>query len=88
MRMVAQSSSARSTGRPGTRPTNLSLSASLVSEARELGVNISLAATAGLEEAVAKRRAERWAQENAPALASYNEFVEKSGLPLEKWRLF
>jgi antitoxin CcdA len=71
-----------------TRPTNLSLSISLVEEAKELGVNISLAAASGLEQAVAKRRAERWLQENAAALESYNRFVEKNGLPLEKHRLF
>jgi len=51
-------------------------------------VNISLAAASGLEQAVAKRRAERWLQENAAALESYNRFVEKNGLPLEKHRLF
>jgi antitoxin CcdA len=70
------------------RPTNLSLSVSLVEEAKELGVNISLAAACGLEQAVAKRRAERWLQENAAALESYNRFVDKNGLPLEKHRLF
>jgi antitoxin CcdA len=51
-------------------------------------VNISLAATSGLEQAVAKRRAESWLEENAAALGSYNAFVEKHGLPLEKSRLF
>jgi len=88
VRMSVQSSSVRGKDRPGTRPTNLSLNALLVDEARELGVNISLAATSGLEQAVAKRRAERWMNENASALASYNQYVEKNGLPLEKWRLF
>lgn len=53
-----------------------------------MGVNISLAATAGLERAVAKRRAEHWLNENGAALESYNRFVEKNGLPLEKFRLF
>ena len=74
--------------RPTTRPTNLSLSAALVDEAKALGVNISLAAAAGLEEAVAKRRAERWIEENRGALDSYNAYVERNGLPLEKFRLF
>ena len=72
----------------GTRPTNLSLSAALVDEARALGVNISVAAAFGLEQAVAKRRAERWVEDNSRALESYNEYIERHGLPLEKFRLF
>lgn len=78
----------RSRGSGGTRATNLSLSAALVDEAKALGVNISLAAASGLEAAVAKRRAERWLAENSDALKSYNDYVEKNGLPLEKYRLF
>jgi antitoxin CcdA len=76
--------------RPGgaARPTNLSLSAALVDEAKELGINISQAAAAGLQEAVGKRRAEQWLRENRAALKSYNEFVNKNGLPLDKFRLF
>ena len=80
--------SERASRTPATRPTNLSLSAALVDEAKDLGVNISLAAAWGLEQAVAKSRAERWIEENAKALDSYNEYVEKHGLPLEKFRLF
>ena len=86
--MAARSSPARAKARSAARPTNLSLNASLVDEAKALGVNISLAAARGLEEAVAKKRAERWLEENGSALASYNDYVEKNGLPLEKWRLF
>jgi antitoxin CcdA len=86
--MNAPSVSKRSKSASTTRATNLSLSASLVDEAKALGVNISLAAASGLEQAVAKRRAERWIEDNAAALDSYNEYVEKNGLPLEKSRLF
>ena len=74
--------------RSSTRPTNLSLNAALVDEAKELGVNISLAAACGLEQAVAKKRAERGIRENRSALESYNRYVEKHGLPLENNRLF
>ena len=75
-------------GSAPTRATNLSLRAALVDEAKELGVNISLAAARGLEEAVKRARAERWLVENRAALDAYNEYVEKNGLPLEKLRLF
>jgi antitoxin CcdA len=71
-----------------TRPTNVTLRADLVEEAKALGVNISLAAGVGLEQAVAKKRAALWLEENAVALESYNSFVDKNGLPLEKLRLF
>jgi antitoxin CcdA len=68
--------------------TNVSLDVSLVAEARELGVNISRASAAGLEEAVAKARADRWLENNRSALNSSNAFVGKSGLPLKSLRLF
>lgn len=85
--MIAKSTAHRKRA-TGRRPTNLSLSAPLVEEAKALGVNISLAAASGVERAVAERRAERWAAENSAALDSYNSYVEKNGLPLEKRRLF
>lgn len=69
-------------------PTNVSLDASLVAEAKNLGVSISQASNRGLEEAVKKARAERWLEENKAAFDSYNEWVEANGLPLEKFRLF
>lgn len=72
----------------GTRPTNVSLDAQLVAEAKALGVNISLASAWGLEQAVAKARAEHWLKENRAALASSNAFVEANGLPLQKYRPF
>jgi post-segregation antitoxin (ccd killing protein) len=51
-------------------------------------VNISVAAASGLELPVAKKRAERWAVDNAEALNSYKEYVDENGLPLETSRLF
>jgi len=69
-------------------PTNVSLDAGLVREARELGINISRAAASGLEQAVAKARAERWQNENRDALHSSNAFVDSHGLPLRSLRQF
>jgi len=71
-----------------TVPTNVSLDEALVTEARDLGVNISRAATTGLSDAVAKARAERWLADNRTALESSNAFVEEHGLPLQSLRLF
>lgn len=77
-----------STRRGITTPTNVSLDAALVREAKDLGVSISQASNRGLEEAVRKARAERWLDENKAALESSNTWVEANGLPLEKYRLF
>jgi antitoxin CcdA len=87
MRMTRHPSGRITTGL-GTRPTNVSLSAALVEEAKDLGVNISSAASNGLKQAVAERRAERWLRENAAALKDYNQFIQVNGLPLAKFRLF
>ncbi|MEM7430141.1 MAG: type II toxin-antitoxin system CcdA family antitoxin [Pseudomonadota bacterium] len=70
------------------KPTNLSIDQSLLGEARSFGVNLSQAAEAGLRQAVAKAKSEAWKQENAEAIASSNEWVNKHGLPLEKYRQF
>jgi antitoxin CcdA len=88
MRMSTGTALVRQRRTAGTRPTNVSLNVALVDEAKALGVNISLAAASGLEQAVKQARAERWLEENQAALDAYNEYVQKHGLPLEKLRLF
>lgn len=70
------------------KPTNLSLDQNLIKEARELGVNLSQAAEGGVREAVSNAKAEQWKRENAEAIESSNAWVEKNGLPLEKYRQF
>ncbi|MCO5121748.1 MAG: type II toxin-antitoxin system CcdA family antitoxin [Burkholderiaceae bacterium] len=73
---------------PARKSTNLTLATGLVAEARELGVNLSQAAEAGIAAAVAHRRRERWLAENRDALDSSNAFVEEHGLPLARYRNF
>lgn len=68
--------------------TNLSIQATLLSEAKELGVNISASAENGLKEAIAQEKRKRWLQENQSAIQSSNLFVEENGLPLAKYRTF
>jgi antitoxin CcdA len=70
------------------KATNVSLDVALVEEAKELGVNISLASARGLEQAVRDARAERWLGENRAALDAYNAYVAEHGLPLAKYRMF
>ncbi len=70
------------------KPTNVSLDAALVEEAKGLSVNVSRAAEAGLREAVRSAKAAAWLEENAEAIRSSNEWVERNGLPLERYRMF
>lgn len=68
--------------------TNLSIQATLLSEAKELGVNISASAENGIKMAIAQEKKNRWLQENQSAIQSSNLFVEENGLPLAKYRTF
>jgi antitoxin CcdA len=70
------------------KPTNLSLDAALLTEAKSLKVNLSRAAEEGVRAAVAAAKAEHWKAENAKALKSSNAYVEKHGLPLDSFRQF
>lgn len=73
---------------PPKRATNVSLAEDLLAEAKELRINVSQAAEAGLARAVAAKRAELWLKENQEAIESSNAFVERHGLPLGKYRMF
>ena len=70
------------------RATNLSIDAEVVEKARELKINVSRAAEEGVRRAISREEAKRWAEENADVIRSSNEYVEKHGLPLEKYRVF
>ncbi len=73
---------------PPRRSTSLTLNRQLLEEARELGVNVSRAAEAGVALAVRTARARRWQEENAAAIEDYNAFIEAQGLPLSEFRKF
>lgn len=73
---------------PFRRPTNVSLDADLVEEARQLDINISRACEEGLEKTVREERRRRWIEENRDAMEASNEYVRKHGLPLAKYRMF
>lgn len=79
---------AKSSATAVRKATNVSLDADLIEQARELDINISRACERGLVEQIAKARGERWLAENADAIASYNEWVERNELPLARYRQF
>jgi antitoxin CcdA len=70
------------------RATNVSLTESLLAEAKALDINVSRAAERGLAQAIAEKHAEQWRAKNKAALNSSNAFVEKHGLPLARFRQF
>ena len=70
------------------RRTNVSLSETLVEDARELGINVSQACEEGLTAAVKAEQGKRWKEENADSIRQYNEWIEKNGVPLARYRRF
>ncbi|MBS0353448.1 MAG: type II toxin-antitoxin system CcdA family antitoxin [Proteobacteria bacterium] len=59
-----------------------------LAESTKLHVKISQATVTGIARAVAEKRAEQWVKENAGVFESWNDYVEKNGLPLAKYRNF
>lgn len=70
------------------KPVNLSLDTGIVAAAREAGLNLSQISEAALRAATREEHARRWEEENREAIEGNNRWVEKHGLPLEKYRLF
>ena len=70
------------------KSTSLSLDSELVDRAKAVGVNLSRAAEAGIEQDVRKAEAERWKAENRAAFDAYDRFVDKQGILLSGHRMF
>lgn len=73
---------------PFRRPTNLSLDAELVADARAFDINVSRACEEGLENAVRAERRRRWIEENREAMEAANDWVARNGVPLAEYRHF
>ena len=70
------------------RATNVSLSEALVTEARDLGINVSRACEDGLASEVRRERTKRWQEQNTAGFEAWNAYVERNGVPLAKYRKF
>jgi len=70
------------------KPTNVSLNAELVEEARKLGINVSEACQTGLAAEVKKAREAAWKEENRAAIESWNDYIRKNGMPYDQYRRF
>lgn len=70
------------------RATNVSLDEALVTEARALNIDVARACECGLEIAVRQAKAARWHTENAAGFDAWNDYVERHGVPLARFRKF
>jgi len=70
------------------KAVNLSLDTGIVDAAREVGLNLSQVCEAALREASREERERRWREDNREWSDSVNRWIEKNGLPLERYRLF
>ncbi len=70
------------------RPTNLSLDGALLDEAKGLNINVSQACEAGLIQQIRACKSRKWLEDNHEAFEESNAYVEKFGLPLEKYKQF
>lgn len=62
------------------RPTNLSINADLLREAKALDINLSAEFEKHLTTVVRKVRGEQWLRDNREAIAAYQRMVEKHGI--------
>lgn len=65
------------------RPVNLTIREDLAEAARELGVNASQAAEAGIAAAVRRAREAAWLEANRAAIAEHAAWLDEHGMPLE-----
>lgn len=70
------------------KPTNITLSLDVLTEAKALNINISQVCDQFLRELVAKERERRWLQDNSDFIKAYNQTINSEGLPLDQWRSF
>jgi antitoxin CcdA len=70
------------------KSVNLSIDTGIVAAAREAGVNLSQVSEAAIRAATKVEQDRRWQEENRELIEANNAWVEKNGLPLEKYRMF
>jgi len=63
------------------RTTTLTLDHEMLDEARALGVDLSRAAEKGIAADLKGAREAKWRAENAGAIADFNAYIDKHGVP-------
>ena len=67
--------------------TSVTVDEALLAEAREMGVNLSAAASEGIEARVRAERQARLKEELRPEIEALNRYVERNGLPFADLRV-
>jgi antitoxin CcdA len=70
------------------KPTNLTVNSDLLSQAKEMKINLSATLENALADALKTRKQEIWKEENKEAINSYNEHVTEFGLFSDGIRIF
>ena len=70
------------------KPTNLSINRDLLSQAKDLRINISAVVESALEERVRQERRKVWLAENQDAIDHYNKTIGEDGAFSDSLRAF
>ena len=70
------------------RAANVAVSSLLLDEAEALGIDLARAFERGLADEVRCEKARRWQQDNAAGFQAWNDYVERNGVPLARYRKF
>jgi antitoxin CcdA len=76
------------TNRPVKKPANLSVNSELLTEAKQLNINLSATFESALEAEVKARRSAKWLEENKKGLQALNDFVDEHGMFNHKGRMW
>ncbi len=79
---------AQTSRKPNGIPNGIEVDERLLLEARDLKLDVSQAAAEGIARAVKAEKERLWKIENAEAIKAENDYIEKHGLPLAKYRLW
>ena len=70
------------------KTTNLSINSDLLSQARNLRINLSATLEQALAETLQQRQRGQWLADNQAAIAAYNERVERDSIFSDEMRAF
>ena len=70
------------------KATNLTVNSDLLSQAKELGINISAVLEHSLAQRVKQLKADIWLEENQKAIKAYNQDVDNNGVFSDEFRSF
>ena len=70
------------------KPTNLSINIELLTEARQLKINLSATLEQALEKEVRAAQRRKWLAENKKGMEACNALADRHGLFADKYRVF